>query len=314
MSCQVEYYISSRIDNDTILITATSVSLGQLKEEDIVRIDLSNQADREDKRLSTEFPLHRQIYKNFNNISRAIHCHPPLTNGYFSVYDDLQVLTFETRLFLGKVPVVKQNAPSITNVQEVISGLKTSNIVVLKNHGVVAVGDNFSDALYLIECLEEAVRTAGIARLFKKEELDTFENELKHDLSIPVSTSAYEMFSPGHIEAIVDLVNKDEFIAQKGAELDLTVELAVKLQADQDKVYKFHFKEGKILKVEHDDNAPFVISAPKEIWRQVFLGRLDPFVAITQGKMKLKGELGKLARWYVPFSRLFELFKEVGIR
>jgi len=57
-----------------------------------------------------------------------------------------------------------------------------------------------------------------------------------------------------------------------------------------------------------------VISAPTDVWELVFLGKLDPFVATMQGKMKLKGELGKLSRWYVPFSRLFELFKQVKIK
>jgi hypothetical protein len=46
----------------------------------------------------------------------------------------------------------------------------------------------------------------------------------------------------------------------------------------------------------------------------VFSGKLDPFVATTQGRMKLKGDLGKLSRWYVPFSRLFELFRQVKIQ
>jgi len=306
--------LSSRIDNDTILITATSTSLGHLKKEDIIRVDLTQQANKQSKRLSSEFPLHRRIYKNFNRVNRVIHCHPALTNAYFSVYNDLKTLTFETKISLGNVPVVKQPSPTITDTQTVTDCLKTSNIVVIKNHGVVAVGEEFTGAFYLIESLEEAVRTAGVARLFKKESLNSFEQELKHALSKPRSKSIYEMFSSEHIEAVVDLVNKDEFIAQKGAEFDLTVDLALKVQGEPDVVYKFRFEEGKISKVEHDDNASFVISAPGEVWRQVFLGKLDPFVATTQGKMKLKGEFGKLSRWYVPLNRLFELFKQVEIQ
>ena len=65
--------------------------------------------------------------------------------------------------------------------------------------------------------------------------------------------------------------------------------------------------------VEFDDT-PFVATAPAEVWEMIFLGKLDPFVATMQGKMKLKGELGKLSRWYVPFSRLFELFRQVKIK
>jgi L-fuculose-phosphate aldolase len=305
--------LSSRLAQDIILITATSASLGELREEDIITVDLTNPADCANKRLSTEFPLHSLIYKKFSGINQVIHCHPPLTNAYFSVYDDLEILTFETKLFLGQIPAVKQFTPSVTNPEEVISALKINNLVAIKNHGVVSMGENFTEALYLIESLEEAVRMAGVARLFKKEALNPFEEELKKDLS-PSSTPVYEMFSLPHIEAIVDLVNKDESFAHLGDELDLTVNLAIRLLGETEKAYTFHFVKGKIAQLENTDQAPFVISAPQEIWQQVFLGKLDPFVATTQKKMELKGELTKLTRWYLPFTRLFALFKEVEIQ
>jgi len=95
--------------------------------------------------------------------------------------------------------------------------------------------------------------------------------------------------------------------------MDLTLQLAIKLDG-QDSAYKFNFEKGKIIKLDFDAEAPFVISAPKNTWELIFLGKLEPFVATTQGKMKLKGDLGKLSRWYVPFSRLFELFKQVRIK
>ena len=143
-----------------------------------------------------------------------------------------------------------------------------------------------------------------------KDLLDDLDKTLKDNL---MDQNIYPMFSREHIQAIVDLVNKDEFIKRKGEELDLTLQLAIKLD-NSGQGYKFTFEKGSIIKLEPDDNAPFVISAPAEVWELVFLGKLDSFVAVTQGKMKLKGELGKLSRWYVPFSRLFELFRQIRIK
>jgi len=301
--------LSARIDEDNILITATGSSLGDLKAEDIIQVDLTKDVDAVGKKLSTEFPLHSLIYKTLP-AKTVIHCHPPLINGYFSVYSNLKVLTFESKLYLGDVPVVEQETPSITKPELVIDALKINNLAVIKNHGVVAIGGNFTEGLYLVETLEEAVRTCAVARLFKKEILDDLDKELKDTLS---NEKAYDMFSKEHIEAIVDLVNKDEFILKKGQEMDLTLQLVIKLDRTSS-VYKFNFEKGRITKLEFDEDAPFVISAPGEIWKLIFLGKLDPFVATTQGKMKLKGNLGNLSRWYVPFSRLFELFKEVKIK
>jgi L-fuculose-phosphate aldolase len=301
--------LSAKIGDKKILVTATQAALGSLKGKDILRVDLGNKGALENKRVTTEFPLHSLIYENFS-YQAVIHCHPALVNAYFAVYSDIKALTFETSLYLGNIPVVAQDTPAVTRPELVIEALKTNNLVILKNHGVVAAGNNFKDALYLIETLEEAVRTCATARLFKKEILDDLDKELKETL---YSDKAYDMFSKEHIQAIVDLVNKDEFIATKGEELDLTLQLAIRLEG-RDEVYKFIFEKGKISRLEYDDNAPFVISAPSLVWESIFSGRLEPFVATTQGKMKLKGDLGKLSRWYVPFSRLFELFKQVKIK
>lgn len=299
--------LSARLDDNHILITATGTSLGNLTAEDIIKVDLAGA--NPDARVTSEFPMHALIHKNFP--ARAvIHCHPTLINSYFALYSDLKNLTFESKLYLGNIPVITQETPSITNLEPVVEGLKANNLAVIKNHGVVASADKFLNALYLIETLEEAVKTAAVARLFKKDILDDLDKAIKEDLG---QDTAYVMFSQEHIQAIVDLVNKDELIAKKGQELDLTLKLAIKLDGNN-QIFKFNFEKGRIIKLEHDEDAPFVISAPIDAWQMVFLGKVDPFVATMQGKMKLKGELGKLSRWYVPFSRLFELFKQVKIK
>ncbi len=302
--------LSARLDKDNILITATGTSLGQLKPEDIIKINLNNEKDLKNNRLSTEFPMHRLIYESFE-AKAVIHCHPPLANGYFSVCSDLKNLTFESQVYLGNVKAVVQETPSMTKPELVIEALKSNNLAVIKNHGVISIGQSFKDGFDLIETLEEAVKIASVARLFKREVLDDLDKALKQDLT--QKTDSYKMFSKEHVQAIVELVNKDELISKKGQELDLTLELAISLDEDN-KSYRFIFEKGKIKKLEFDLNAPFVISASEDIWELVFLGKVDPFVAVTQGKMKLKGQLGQLSRWYVPFKRLFELFKQVKIR
>lgn len=302
--------LSAKLDAENILITATGAFLGQLNDSDIVKVNLVSGKQVGEIKPSSELPLHSLVYKNFP-AKVVIHCHPPLINGYFAVAKTLKALSFETKFYLGDIPVIPQETPTVTLPEPVIAALKINNLVVLKNHGTVAIADKFQDALAITEALEEAIKSAAIARLVDKDALDDLDTALKNDLKR--NQSAYRMFSLEHIQAIVDLVNQDEFIAQKGKELDLTMKLAIKLD-DSGEVFKFNFEKGKIIKLETDSDAPFVISAPALVWEQVFLGKLDSFVAVTQGKMKLSGQLGQLSKWYVPFNRLFTLFKEVKVK
>lgn len=303
--------LSARIEGSSILITSGGTCLGELKEEDILKVDISSKAAGEREGLTSEFPLHSLIYKTFS-VQRIIHCHPPLINAYYSVYDELEAITFENKLFLGKVPQVTQTTPNVSQPEKVTQALKTNNIVVIKNHGVVCIADEFAGAFYLVEELEEAVKMAGFARLFARKKPNEFERELKNVLQ--PKAEAYSMFSKEHILAIVDLIKQDDDFLAKAKELNLTAQVAIKLDEAKDKAYKFNFQEGKITKLDYDDSAPFVISGPASTWELIFKGKLDPFVATTQGKLKLKGELAKLSRWYVPFSRMFSLFKEVRIK
>jgi len=302
--------LSARLDAENILITATGTFLGQLSLKDIIKVNLADSKYIGDIKPSSELPLHVLVYKNFS-AKVVIHCHPPLVNGYFGVAKTLKAMSFETKFYLGDVPVVPQETPTVTDPEPVIAALKTNNLVVLKNHGSVAIADKFQDALSITEALEEAVKSAALARLFDQSILDNLDVALREDLKS--DQPVYVMFSRPHIQAIVDLVNQDEFIGQKGKELDLTTKLAIKLD-DRGEVFKFNFEKGRIIKLDSDSDAPFVISAPALVWEQVFLGKLDSFVAVTQGKMKLSGQLGQLSKWYVPFNRLFALFKEVKIK
>ena len=302
--------ISAKLDAENILITASGTFLGQLQESDILKVNLAHPQNLGALKPSSELPLHSLVYANFS-AQVVVHCHPPLINGYFALTDKLKALSFETKFYLGDIPVIPQQTPTVTEVQPVIAALKTNNLVVLKNHGTIAIADKFSDALSITEALEEAVKSAALARLFDKDILDDLDLALKNDLKR--NETSYTMFAPEHIQAIVNLVNQDEFIAVKGKELDLTVKLAIKLD-DTGSAFKFNFEKGKIVKLETDSDAPFVISAPASVWEQVFLGKLDSFVAVTQGKMKLSGQMGQLSKWYVPFNRLFALFKEVRIK
>lgn len=299
--------ISARLDDDTILITGTGTYLGKLTSSDIASVSLSTGKGIDGPSPSSELPMHALVYRHFP-ARVVVHCHPPLTNGYFASYAALKALTFETKFYLGDVPVLDQDTPTVTRPEPVIEALRGNNLVVLRNHGAVAVGNSFDESLSLIEALEEAVKTAALARLFKKDILDDLDAALLAGLR--ATDTGFPMFSRAHIQAIVDLVNNDSFIAQKGKELGLTVRLCVKLD-EAGSAFTFSFEDGRIVSLDENDDAPFVISAPRPVWEQVFLGKLDSFVAVTQGKMKLKGQIGQLSKWYVPFSRLFELFKQV---
>jgi len=299
--------ISLKLDKTTIAITAHDCCLGMLSDEDIIIMDLDGNT-KDEKGATTEKPIHLAIHKKFAH-NAVIHVHPPFTNGYFAARDTLDNVTFESRLLLGNVPCVTQDTPSVTDLGSVLKALENSNIVVLKNHGVVAMSATLREAFFLVQMLEDAVKVNAIAQLYSNKN-----NEQAKSNNPRENVPKYEMFSDEHIKTIVDLVNENEDFLRQAKAMALKTKLAVTMN-ETGKTFCFTFDNGRITNISGSDKeAEFVISGSGENWRKIFNRELDPFVATTQKKLVLKGDFGKISRWYAPFNKLFEVWQQVGVK
>lgn len=297
--------ISLRIDSDKFLVTAHNAHLGYLEDDEIIPVDKKGSPLHETKfKPTSELAMHLGAYKN-EGVNAVIHAHPNFTTAFYAKFSTLDIFSYEARLYLSNIPVIEQDGPVVTNVTPVLEALSLSNIVVLKKHGIISVGSNFKEAFSWVEALEEACKV----------NIALGQNSIIHSSQAPTVSAPgaetlkrYDLFSQEHIKKIVSLVNEDKEVKEKGEALNLTTKLAIKVD-EENKVYNFHFNKGKIDAVTNDEDAEFVISGPAAVWRMVFDRRLDPFAAATQKKLKLRGDMAKLSRWYAPFNRIFDLWK-----
>jgi putative sterol carrier protein len=180
--------------------------------------------------------------------------------------------------------------------------------VVLKNHGVVAIGKNFKEAVSLIELLEEQAKV----NLMLKSSQISGQREPISEVSVE-HTDCYDLLSEAHRSKLVDLVNHDQEAQALGKQYDLTCTLAVK-NIDTGESMCFYYEQGAIVKADSADDAEFVIIGKPEILKKVFNKELDPFVASTQGKVKTKGDFARLSRWYPVMVRTFKLWEQAPVR
>lgn len=295
--------ISLKVNNAKILITAHDAYLGLLEKEDILLIDIDGQVIEGKKGTTSEKELHLEIHKNFPEKRAVLHAHSPYTVYFFHFFQTLEPVSFEERFYLGKVSSITQHTPTVTDVTPVIEALKTNNIVVLKDHGVVAIGEDFKSTFSLIELLETQARL----------NLLTHNIMPKVDFVKKEGLKKYKLFSEEHMSSLVDLVNCDETAQSLGKKFNLTTTLGIK-EADGEAVYCFHYDQGRIIKFTKDEEgAEFLISTKSDIWRKIFNREIDPFVASTQGIIKIKGDFNKLSQWFPVFERTFKLWGEISV-
>jgi L-fuculose-phosphate aldolase len=145
--------ISKRVGNK-ILVTAHESYLGFLDEDDILIIDKNGTIVTGDKEPTSELALHLFIYQHFPQKQVIIHAHPLYTVHYFYYNENLSPITLEERVYLGKIKAITQESPTINDFGPIHQALNNNDIVVIKDHGVVAAGADFKYAFSLIELLE----------------------------------------------------------------------------------------------------------------------------------------------------------------
>ncbi len=301
--------LSARVDGDVILLTAHATCFGMLKESDLVLMRTNGEI-LDGGKVSTEKLMHTEIYKNFPSANAVIHTHTPYINGYFLNNSEFKPSTFEARFTLGEVKGIPQTTPSVTDAAPLMEAFKANSIVVLRNHGVVAMGNTLFDCFLFVQTLEEQVKIDAISRLYGRAQ----ESASKAKDAEPRASfqKKYKLFAQDQIEEIVRLVNSDAQLKELGAKTQMNMDLGVKLN-ETGEVYSFKFNNGQIVNVGNDENAEFLISAPENIWRAVFNREIDPFVATTQKKMNLRGDFARISKWYAPCSRIFQLWAEVPV-
>lgn len=301
--------ISARVDGDVILITAHATCLGMLTESDLVLMRLNGEV-LDGGKVSTEKLMHTEIYKNFPESKAVVHTHTTYINAYFLSQEEFIPSTFEAKFTLGEVKGIAQSTPSVTDALPLIETLKSNNIAVLRNHGVVAMGQALFDCFLFIQTLEEQVKIDAISRLYAGSPAPSAQSSKAGDPRVP--SRRYKLFAQDQIDEIVRLVNKDAQLKELGAKTQMNMDLAVQLN-ETGTVYSFKFQNGQIVGVGNDANAEFLISAPEKVWKSVFNREIDPFVATTQKKMNLRGDFARISKWYAPCSRIFQLWAEVPV-
>ena len=113
---------------------------------------------------------------------------------------------------------------------------------------------------------------------------------------------------------MINAANADAEFRTHGADSDLSTSLALQIE-ETNHAWTVRYVNGEITELMPGDGGVFLIGGKSEWWEAVFRGRIDPFLATQQGKLKLKrGDLAHLSRWYKPFQRAFKIWQTIPLR
>lgn len=158
---------SVRFERIWMWITPSEVPRYKLRSTDLIRVNIKTKALAGKLKPSREWVMHTKIYEN-TDANAIVHCHSPYTLG-ISISSRFEEALEEAKIIVGD-PVIIEDVPSgsvelASNVSKCFEDNRV-RAVIIKNHGVVAIGKNLDKARSVVESLEEWSKVLTICKIF----------------------------------------------------------------------------------------------------------------------------------------------------
>jgi len=159
--------VSVRIDDNKMLITATSQRYEGMKPKDLVLCDFDGNVLKGDKMPSSEWRMHAQIYKAYKSVNAVFHAHSPYATAFSLKEMDIpDELTEVLEYFGGTIKCTKYIKAGTEELgKEVVEKLNGAKGCLIGKHGTVAIGENLEKAYSRSEYIENAAMVYILSRI-----------------------------------------------------------------------------------------------------------------------------------------------------
>ena len=151
---------------DRIYVTPSRQSKELLTEGKIVTVDLDGKLVEGCLTPTSETAMHAAVYRMRPDVGAVVHCHAPFCTAYALANMPIESKSCpEFLMFFGEVPVVPYGTPGTDEIYRGMEEyLRDHDVVLLANHGVLAVGKDAMEAFSKTNSLEMLVKTMVISK------------------------------------------------------------------------------------------------------------------------------------------------------
>ena len=158
-------------DKSWMWITPSGVPRYDLKEKDLMMVNLQTGKSLGSRKPSSEWYMHASIYNRSARINAIVHTHSPYTLGIAISGEKFEHILEEAKVVVGN-PILVSNKPSgsadlaniVSEKFENWNGTESVRAIIIRNHGVVTVGSSIHQARAVVEALEEWAKMLTISR------------------------------------------------------------------------------------------------------------------------------------------------------
>lgn len=150
---------------DKVYITPSAICKGFLTEEMIMVTDMDGKVLEGTCKVSSEYKIHLGAYKSRPDIESVIHTHSPYATAYAVANKAIETKAYPEMIVLfDRIPLAPYGTPSTDEVYKGVEKyIMEYDIILLANHGVMAVGKDAYESFFRIESAEGIAKTLTLA-------------------------------------------------------------------------------------------------------------------------------------------------------
>ncbi|MHC4738699.1 MAG: class II aldolase/adducin family protein [Planctomycetota bacterium] len=142
--------MSCRLNEELVALSVSRTWLAELGADEVAICRLEDGRCINDKTATVEKPLHLGILRDRNDVNVVLHFQSPFATAIACgrPQDYNFSIIIEVPYYIGDVGIVEYLPPGSAELAEaVVSAMKKHDLVILRNHGLVAAGRDFKEVI-----------------------------------------------------------------------------------------------------------------------------------------------------------------------
>ena len=158
--------LSVRLSADRFLCTPTGMAKSDIKADELIVVSGDGSRVRGQKRLFSEWILHRTVYESRPEVNAVCHSHAPYATAFGAAGQPLpHPFLPEAVVSLGpNIPSVKISAPGIAAAELLKPELTRSQSCLIEGNGLLSWGTDLEQAFLRMELVEHLASIAHLAQ------------------------------------------------------------------------------------------------------------------------------------------------------
>lgn len=152
-------------DSEYMYISPSGFDLKEIDNDKWVKVKIKTGEVLSSLKPSSEVLMHLACYQKNAGIQAVLHAHPTYSNAVSSTGQNIPPMFPDYPAMVKKVAYLDYIIPTTNLLADAVGReIKNNQAIILRNHGVITVGNTMKEAFFYMQLIEEAAKVYAISK------------------------------------------------------------------------------------------------------------------------------------------------------